>query len=141
MTDVTRCIVEEPAGSSRYASRVPTVLIVDDDSFARAMVRDAVSEAMSGHEVVEAADGAEALVAIEKGLPDLVFLDLLMPNKSGLDALPEIRRRAPSAKVVVVSSMETRSMVDAALQAGATGFIGKPFHPEEIAAAVRKAGF
>ena len=119
---------------------MPTVLIVDDDSFARAMVRDALATALEGHEVVEAADGVQALAAIAKAVPDLVFLDLLMPNKSGLDALPEIRHRAPSAKVIVVSSMETRSMVEAALAAGAIGFIGKPFHPEEIAAAVRKAG-
>ena len=62
-----------------------------------------------------------------------------MPNMSGIEALPEIRKRSPGARVFVVSSMETEAMVKAALALGAAGFIGKPFHPDEIAAAVRAA--
>lgn len=115
----------------------PTVLVVDDDAFARAVVKEALAEALPGHRVVEAADGAQALALLENEKPELVFLDLLMPNKSGIETIPEIRKRSPSSRVFVVSSMETESMVKAALDAGASGFIGKPFHPEEIAAAVR----
>lgn len=116
---------------------IATVLIVDDDAFARAVVKEALAEALPGHRLLEAADGALALGILETETPELVFLDLLMPNKSGIETLPEIRRRCPSARVFVVSSMETESMVKAALDAGAAGFIGKPFHPEEIAAAAR----
>lgn len=119
--------------------KLGTVLIVDDDAFARAVVKDAVEEALPGTRIVEAGDGAQALALLETEKPDLVFLDLLMPNKSGIETLPEIRKRSPSSRVVVVSSMETDAMVKAALALGATGFIGKPFHPDEIAAAARSA--
>jgi len=115
------------------------VLIVDDDAFAREVVKDAVEAAMPGTRIVEASDGAQALAVLEKETPDLVFLDLLMPNKSGIETLPEIRTRSPSSRVFVVSSMETDAMVKAALALGASGFIGKPFHPEEIAAVARDA--
>jgi two-component system, chemotaxis family, chemotaxis protein CheY len=114
-----------------------TVLVVDDDAFARAVVKEALANALPGHRVIEAADGAQALALLETEKPELVFLDLLMPNKSGIETLPEIRKRSPSSRVFVVSSMETDLMVKAALDAGAVGFIGKPFHPDEIAAAAR----
>ena len=114
-----------------------TVLVVDDDSFARAVVKEALAEALPGCRVVEAGDGAQALALLDAEKPELVFLDLLMPNMSGIETLPEIRKRSPAARVFVVSSMETDSMVKAALAAGAAGFIGKPFHPDEIAAAAR----
>lgn len=121
---------------------MPTVMVVDDDAFARAVVRDAVAEALPSHRVVEAADGAQAIALLDGGKerPELVFLDLLMPNKSGIETLPEIKKRLPAARVFVVSSMETESMVKAALDAGATGFIGKPFHPEEIVRAAKGGG-
>lgn len=118
--------------------KLGTVLIVDDDAFARTVVKDAVEEALPGTRIVEASDGAQAIALLEKESPDLVFLDLLMPNKSGIQTLPEIRKRSPSSRVFVVSSMETDAMVKTALALGAAGFIGKPFHPDEIVAAVRE---
>jgi two-component system chemotaxis response regulator CheY len=117
-----------------------TVLVVDDDAFARAVVKEALAEALPSHRVIEAADGKQALALLETESPELVFLDLLMPNKSGIETLPEIKKRRPEARVFVVSSMETDSMVKAALDAGAAGFIGKPFHPEEIIRAARSSG-
>lgn len=117
-----------------------TVLVVDDDAFARAFVKDALAEALPSARVLEASDGAKALALLETESPDLVFLDLLMPNKSGIETLPEIKKRRPNARVFVVSSMETDSMVKAALDAGASGFIGKPFHPEEIVRAAKGGG-
>lgn len=119
--------------------KLGTVLIVDDDAFARTVVKDAVIDAVPGTRIVEAADGAQALLLLDHEKPALVFLDLLMPNKSGIETLPEIRKRSPGSRVFVVSSMETDAMVKAALALGATGFIGKPFHPDEIAAAARGA--
>ena len=118
----------------------PTVLIVDDDAFARALVKEVLAQSLPRHRPLEAVDGADALSVLANERPEVVFLDLLMPNKSGIEALPEIRRKCPGAKVIVVSSMETDSMVKAALEAGAIGFIGKPFHPDEIAALLKKVG-
>lgn len=114
-----------------------TVLIVDDDNFVRVLLRDAIGD---GHRVLESVNGAEAIAIIERGeKPDVVFLDLLMPVKSGLETLPELRRLCPAARVVVVSSMETDSMVKSAYEAGASGFVAKPFHPAEIVAALKRA--
>lgn len=116
---------------------MPTVLIVDDDHFVRVLLRDAIGD---GHRVLEAVNGAEALATIEGGeRPQVVFLDLLMPVKSGIETLPEIRRLCPDARVVVVSSMETDSMVKEAYDKGAVGFVAKPFHPAEIVAALKRA--
>ena len=117
-----------------------TILVIDDDQFARVYLRDALAE-MDGHEfrVVEAADGAAGVEAAKREKPDLVLLDLLMPVKSGLEALPEIRRVAPSAPVIVISSMDAPSMIEQAKRDGAVDFIGKPFHPQEIAIKVKKA--
>lgn len=116
---------------------MPTVLIVDDDHFVRVLLRDAIGD---GHRVLEAVNGAEAIALVEGGeKPSVVFLDLLMPIKSGLETLPELRRLLPDARVVVVSSMETESMVKGAYDAGASGFVAKPFHPAEIVSALKRA--
>lgn len=117
-----------------------TILVIDDDQFARVYLRDALAE-MEGIElrVIEAADGAAGVEAARREKPDLVLLDLLMPVKSGLEALPEIRRAAPSAPVIVISSMDAPSMVEQAKKEGAIDFIGKPFHPQEIALKVKRA--
>jgi two-component system chemotaxis response regulator CheY len=113
------------------------VLIVDDDHFIRVAVREALAE--ESLELSEAVNGQEALAAIARDKPELVLLDLLMPVKSGLEVLPEVRRVSPSTRVVVMSSMETESMVEFALAMGARAFVPKPFHPLEIIAAVREA--
>ncbi len=113
------------------------VLIVDDDHFIRVAVREALAE--EPLELSEAVDGEEALAAIARDKPELVLLDLLMPVKSGLEVLPEVHRLSPKTRVVVMSSMETESMVEFALAMGACAFVPKPFHPLEIIAAVRDA--
>lgn len=116
------------------------MLIVDDDAFARALVREVLTNALPGHRLIEAEDGADALSVLANERPEAVFLDLLMPNKSGIEALPEIKKACPAAKVIVVSSMETETMVQAAMDAGASGFVGKPFHPDELVSALRRVG-
>jgi two-component system, chemotaxis family, chemotaxis protein CheY len=113
------------------------VLVVDDDHFIRVAVRDALAE--EHLELFEAADGEEALALIAAQHPALVLLDLLMPKKSGLEVLPEVGHLSPETRVVVMSSMETQSMVEFALAMGARAFVPKPFHPLEIIAAVREA--
>lgn len=115
----------------------PYILIVDDDRLARASLRDCL-HGLDG-EIGEAEDGEEALEKIAQRAPDVVLLDLLMPRKSGLHVLAELRARRVPSRVLVISSFDTESLIEQALKAGADGFIAKPFHPIEIAGAVKRA--
>jgi two-component system chemotaxis response regulator CheY len=117
------------------AKPAPTILVVDDDAFVVAVLRDLLED--QGAHVVEARDGDEALAVAERERPALVFLDLVMPHRSGLEALPELLRRNPGTRVLVVSSFDAGGLVEEARRLGAAGFIAKPFHPLEIARAVR----
>ena len=115
----------------------PRVLIVDDDAFVRVILKDAL-EGM-GYRLLEAADGEEAVAQAALARPDVVLLDLMMPRQSGLEALSRIREVLPGSRVVVISSMDSESLIQQALSAGARSFISKPFHPLEIQGAVRQA--
>jgi two-component system, chemotaxis family, chemotaxis protein CheY len=120
-------------------ARSPTVLIVDDDLFVRRLLEDALSASGLALRVLEAADGEEALAVASRERPEVVLLDLFMPRLSGLEVLAQLRSSVPESRVVVISSMDAEPVIEQALQAGASGFIAKPFHPLEIAAAVREA--
>jgi len=113
------------------------VLIADDAAFMREMLRDILTD--GGYEIVgEAADGNEAVAAFAKHLPDLLTLDIVMPRKSGLEALREITAAHPGACVVMCSALGQESLVMEALQAGARDFIVKPFKPEQLIAVVKR---
>jgi len=112
------------------------ILIVDDDAFVRTLLREML--AGQGHALREAENGREAL-ELDGPPPRMVLLDLLMPQMSGMEALARIRDRWPSTPVLVISSMDSERLVEEALEAGAAGYITKPFHPVEIASAVRRA--
>lgn len=118
------------------ATPAPTILVVDDDAFVLAVLRDLLED--QGAHVVEARDGDEALTLAEREHPDLIFLDLMMPIRSGLEVLPELLARTPGSRVLVISSLDAKGLVDEARRLGAAGFISKPFHPLEIAEAVRQ---
>ncbi len=105
-----------------------SVLIVDDDRLVRSHLRDA----LHAFRLFEASTGAEALEVISREHPDLVLLDLVMPEMSGLEVLLELQRRQEGAPVVVVSTLDAQSLVDEAMDRGARGFVLKPFHPLEI---------
>lgn len=113
------------------------LLIVDDDAFVRHLLRDLLSD--EGYEFSEAKDGEEAVSRVSTDAPDVVLLDLLMPKMSGIQALAEIRKVVPDARVLVISSLDSEALIQQALGAGAVGFVVKPFHPLEIKAAVKKA--
>jgi two-component system phosphate regulon response regulator PhoB len=113
-----------------------TILVVDDDKLARVVVTDALSAA--GYRVVEASDGKEALDAIDAQPLDLVVLDLLMPNLSGMDVLAHVRERHPRLRVLVLSSLDEPSLIEEAKRNGATEFLAKPFHPLEVLSGVQK---
>jgi two-component system chemotaxis response regulator CheY len=113
------------------------ILVADDASFMRQMIREIVEEA--GHEVVaEASDGVEAIEQFKKHHPDVVTMDIVMPRRSGIDAVKGIIEIDPSACVVMCSALGQETLVQEALQAGARDFIVKPFKPDAVTATLRK---
>ncbi|MBS5521591.1 MAG: response regulator [Clostridiales bacterium] len=113
------------------------ILLVDDAAFMRMMVKDTLTKA--GYtDICEAADGAEALEIYKKEKPDLVFMDITMPNMNGLDSLKAIKAFDSNATVVMCSAMGQETMVIDAIKSGAKDFIVKPFKPERILSTVGK---
>ena len=114
------------------------VLVVDDALFMRKVVSDAL--ASGGHEVIgEAANGVEAVDRFKELAPDVMTLDITMPEKDGLAALYEIIALDPSARVVMCSALGQESKVLEAVKAGAKDFVVKPFAKERVLAAIDKA--
>jgi two-component system, chemotaxis family, chemotaxis protein CheY len=114
------------------------ILIIDDDALLRVQVSDTLKEAEPEVQLVEAEDGEQGLAKLAAFDPQLVLLDLLMPSLSGVETLSFIRARAQPPKVVIMSSLDSESMIDNVLQAGADGFIAKPFHPLELVEIVQR---
>src|SRR3954468_7025778 len=103
------------------------VLIVDDAPFIRDILRHIVKRA--GHEVVgEAEDGEEAVTMALAKKPDLIIMDIVMPNKSGIQATKEILELLPETKVIACSTIDQEMMMMKAMESGAVEFIHKPFH-------------
>ncbi len=114
------------------------VLIVDDISFARLMIKRILTS--EGYEVVgEAGDGISALVMYEKLKPDVVTMDLTMPEFSGIKGLKAIIAVYPKAKIVIVSSVNQESFVKEVLQSGAKGYVAKPFSKSQLLKAIEDA--
>ncbi len=114
------------------------VLIADDASFMRQMIRDIIEP--EGFEVVgEASDGVEVVEKFKELHPDLVMMDIVMPKRSGIDAVKGIVAMDPTARVVMCSALGQESLVMEAVQAGAKDFIVKPFKPESVVTTLRKA--
>lgn len=113
------------------------VLIVDDAAFMRMMLKDILTK--NGYEVVgEAENGAKAVEKYKEVTPDLVTMDITMPEMDGISALKNIRSMDSNAKVVMCSAMGQQAMVIEAIQAGARDFIVKPFQPDRVLEAVKK---
>ncbi len=107
------------------------ILLVDDASFMRMMIKDALTK--NGYsDIYEAADGVEAVAKYTEIHPDLVIMDITMPNMDGLGALKAIKQMDPSANVVMCSAMGQEAMVIEAIKSGAKDFIVKPFKPDRI---------
>ena len=113
------------------------VLIVDDANYMRGMIRDILLK--GGYEILgEAENGADAVKRYLALKPDLVTMDIVMQQKSGIDAVKEIVAMDPSAKVLMISALGQQSMVVDAIQAGAKGFVMKPFKPEVLLEEARR---
>jgi len=107
------------------------ILIVDDAAFMRMMIKDTLKK--NGYEnLLEAADGELAVQAYKAEKPDLVIMDITMPNKNGLEALKEIKELDPNATIVMCSAMGQESMVVEAIRSGAKDFIVKPFKADRV---------
>lgn len=113
------------------------ILIVDDAAFMRMMIRDILSK--NGFEVVgEAQDGAQAIEKYKELKPDLITMDITMPEMDGISALKEIKKMDGNAKVIMCSAMGQQAMVIDAIQAGAKDFIVKPFQADRVIEAIKK---
>lgn len=112
------------------------VLVVDDAAFMRMRLTKILTG--EGHEVVEAGNGLEAIAAYEEHKPDVVLMDITMPEMDGLQALREIRAKFPDAKVIMCSALGQESTVIEAIKSGAKDFVVKPFQPEVVLAAIKK---
>ena len=113
------------------------VLIVDDAAFMRMMIRDILGK--NGYEVVgEAENGARAIEKYKDVIPDLVIMDITMPEVDGIQAVKEIKKINNDAKIIMCSAMGQQAMVIESIQAGARDFIVKPFQAERVVEAVKK---
>ncbi|QDU64750.1 Chemotaxis protein CheY [Planctomycetes bacterium Pan216] len=114
------------------------LLIVDDALFMRMVIKDVAKEA--GWTVAgEASDGCEAVALFDRLRPNLVTLDLVMPNMGGLEALGEMLKIEPTASVVVVSALDQKDTLVEAIRLGARDFIVKPFEKDRILGLLDKA--
>ena len=113
------------------------ILICDDAAFMRMMIKDILTK--NGYEVVaEAANGVEAVELYKSHQPDLVTMDITMPEMDGIEAVKQIKAVNPAAKVIMCSAMGQQSMVMDAIKAGANDFIVKPFQADRVLEAVKK---
>lgn len=112
------------------------VLIVDDAAFMRMMIKDILEK--NGFEIVgEASNGIKAVELYKKENPDVVTMDITMPDMDGIEAVKAIREYNPSAKIVMCSAMGQQTMVMDAIKAGAKDFIVKPFQPDRVLEAIK----
>ena len=115
------------------------VLVCDDNAAFRELLGVILGTALGMRVVGEAADGNEAVVEATRLQPDVILLDLVMPNRSGLEALPELRRVAPSARIVVLSGFAAATVGDEVRALGARSYLEKGAQPETIVATIREA--
>lgn len=114
-----------------------TVLICDDAIFMRTMVGDILQSA--GFEIIgEAETGVQAVERYLQLRPDLVTMDIVMPDMGGIDAVREITRQDPGARILMCSAMGQQALVVEAIQAGAKDFVVKPFQPSRVLEAVNR---
>lgn len=113
------------------------VLVADDARFMRQLIRDIIEP--EGFEVVgEAGDGREVVEEFQRLQPDLVTMDVVMPKRSGIEAVRDIQAIDPTARVVMVSALGQEALVMEALEAGAKDYVVKPFKPEAVLETLRK---
>jgi two-component system chemotaxis response regulator CheY len=114
------------------------VLIVDDLAFIKLIIKDTLEK--TGFEVAgEASNGVEAIEQYKRLQPDIVLMDITMPKMDSIQALQEIVKIDPQAKVIMCSALGQQKLIIQSIQLGAKDFIVKPFKPERIVGAIKKA--
>ena len=113
-----------------------TILIADDAAFMRLRTVQLLADA--GYETVEARDGRDAIARYLSERPDAVLMDVTMPEIDGVEALEQIRREDPKARVAMVSAIGQETTVVRALRLGALDYIVKPYRPERVLATVKR---
>lgn len=113
------------------------ILIVDDAAFMRMMIKNIITK--HGYEVAgEAENGVAAVTMYKETKPDLVTMDITMPEMDGVQAVRAIRQIDPEANIIMISAMGQQAMVMEAIQAGAKDFIVKPFQQERVLQAIER---
>ncbi|MGL4343633.1 MAG: response regulator [Cellulosilyticaceae bacterium] len=107
------------------------VLVSDDSLLMRKKLKDMVA-AMGVGEVLEASNGQEAIDLYKEQEPDMVFMDIIMPEKTGIEAIQEIMEAYPNAYIVIVSSIGTKNKLKEAIKAGARDFLQKPIQQDKV---------
>ena len=107
------------------------ILVADDSAFMRNIIKNIIIQ--NGiTDITEAQDGQEAINKYKEVNPNLVFMDIMMPNKTGLEALKEIKKADSNANIIMCTSVGQEKIVQEAVENGAEDFIVKPFKPEDI---------
>ena len=113
------------------------ILVCDDSAFMRMMIKDILTK--NGYNVAgEAENGVKAVEKYNETKPDLVLMDITMPEMDGIQALKQIKANDPGATVIMCSAMGQQAMVIESIQAGAKDFIVKPFQADRVLEAVKK---
>ena len=112
---------------------MPKILIADDSAFMKSLLKDILTEA--DYEVIEAEDGKSAIEQFKTNKPDLVLLDIIMPEVDGMDVLKEIGK---TAKIVVISAVGQEKMAEDAKELGALDYIVKPFENDKVLETIKK---
>jgi DNA-binding NarL/FixJ family response regulator len=126
-------------GASEQGSATAGILICDDNEAIRALLIAIVDETPGLRVVGEATDGNEAIVEAIRLQPQVILLDLAMPNRNGLEALPELRRLVPNAQIIVFSGFATAAVAEQALSLGAASYLEKGASPDVIVATIALA--
>jgi two-component system chemotaxis response regulator CheY len=114
------------------------ILIVDDASFMRTVLKDIIKSNGLASEVYEAADGVEGVKVYQKIQPDLVTMDVNMPRADGIQALRAILKIDPKAKVIMVTAIEEKHVVQDAMRLGARDYVVKPFDRSNVPLVINK---
>jgi len=114
-----------------------TFVVVDDAMFMRTILKKMIGEEPSYQVVGEAGNGLEAIEQARRNKPDILTLDITMPDMGGLEAVPKILEVSPETRIIMVSAMGQQSMVIDAIKAGAKDFVVKPFEKSRVMQAIR----
>ena len=118
-------------------ANIQKFMVVDGDALTRIHLKQMLVE--DGFNVAEAGNGIEAISLIQNFQPDMVFVNITMPDKSGLEILKEIKVTNPQAQVAIIVGEGQQALAMEALKAGAVDFVTKPFDQEEILGTIKKA--